>query len=95
MNIDFSTTIRDLDGNQIQDITLGAMATNALMGGYEDERQLSGEDKLKRLKLAERIHGASVVDLSVEDVALVKRLIAKAYMTLPSARAWELLDPTA
>jgi hypothetical protein len=93
MKIDFSAAITDLDGNPIPELTLGLMATNALMGNFDDERSLSGDDKVRRFKLAQRVHHASEVDLTVEDVALIKKLIAKAYATLPCARAWELLDP--
>lgn len=93
MKIDFSAQILDLDGKPIPDLTLGSMATNALMLPFEDERNLSGEEKVRRLKLAQRIHGADEADLVAEDVTLIKRLIAKGYATLPSARAWELLDP--
>lgn len=94
MKVNFSASIVDLDGKPLaDDLTLGSMATNALMGGFEDERALPGEDKAKRLKLALRIHGAGEVDLSAEEIALIKKLIAKAYLTLPSARAWQLLDP--
>lgn len=93
MKIDFSAAIVDLDGKPVPDLTLGSMATNALMMGFEDERTLSGEAKVQRMKLAQRIHGEREVDLTVEEVSLVKQLIAKAYVTLPSARAWELLDP--
>jgi hypothetical protein len=94
MKIDFSAVITDLDSKPMPNLTLGSMATNALMLAYDDERNLSGEEKVRRFKLAQRIHGASEVDLTVEEVSLVKLLIAKGYVTLPCARAWELLDPS-
>lgn len=94
MKIDFSAAITDLDGKPIADLVLSRMATDALLMPFPDERDLSGEEKITRFKLAQRIHGKEDADLSVEEVALLKRLIAKAYATLACARAWELLDPS-
>jgi hypothetical protein len=94
MKIDFSAIIADLDGKPLAELTLGTMATNALMLPFEDERNLSGEEKVRRFKLAQRIHGAAEVDLTAEDISLIKKLIAKGYATMPTARAWELLDPS-
>ena len=94
--IDFSAVLTDLDGNPMKDgendATLGRIATNALLLPYQDEQNLSGEDKLKRFMLAGKARGPAV-ELTVEEIALAKRLIGKAYGPLVVGRAWALLDP--
>jgi hypothetical protein len=57
MKIDFSAVIKDLDGDPVKDgekdATLGRVACTALLAGYADEQSLSGEEKVKRFRLAE------------------------------------------
>ncbi len=97
--IDFTVALSDLDGVAISDggdakapFTLGAAAVRALVISYEDERNLSPEEKFKRGELATRIYGATSLSLKAEDVTLLKRLIGKAYGPLIVFRAWPLLD---
>jgi hypothetical protein len=97
--IDFSTPLNDYEGNAISDgteakapFTLGNAAVRALVIPYEDERNLSPEDKFKRGELASRIHNSSALSLKAEEVTLLKKLIGKAYSPLIVFRAWPLLD---
>jgi hypothetical protein len=97
--IDFTVALGDLDGVAISDgsdtkvpFTLGSAAVRALVISYEDERNLSPEEKFKRGELATRIHGATSLSLKAEDVTLLKKLIGKAYGPLIVFRAWPLLD---
>ena len=79
-----------------KNVTLKTICINSLMSGYEDEKNLSGEEKLKRGLLAERIYTAKkIVDLTVEELKLLKDLIGKnpQYNPLYIMRAYELLDP--
>jgi hypothetical protein len=101
--IDFTVALNDLDGVAISDgneakatFTLGSAAVRALVIPYEDERNLSADEKFKRGELANRIHaatvGATALALKAEEVALVKKLIGKAYAPLIVFRAWPQLD---
>ena len=97
--IDFTAVLNDLDGAAISDggetksaFTLGSAAVRALVIPYEDERNLSPEEKFKRGELAARIHGATSLSLKAEDVTLLKKLIGKAFGPLIVFRAWPLLD---
>lgn len=96
--IDFSQTIKDLNGNPVLDektpLTLGAVACNSLLATFKDEPNLQGADKTKRFALALKINGKAQVALKVEDVTLLKTLIGKAYAALVVGQAWEMLDPT-
>jgi hypothetical protein len=95
MKVDFAAPILDLKGGALiengEQVTLGAIASNALLAAYRDEADLAGEEKVKRYKLAVIAEGEQ--DLSVEQVVLLKKLIAKAFAPLIVGRAYELLDP--
>ena len=79
-----------------KNITLKTVCVNSLMRQYEDEKNLNGEEKLKRGLLAERIYKAKkTIDLTVDELKLLKDLIGKnpQYNPLFVMRAYELLDP--
>lgn len=74
-------------------VTLSGIATNALLANYEDERNLSGDDKVKRFKLAQQINDADgEVEVTAEQVSLLKSLIAKGYTPLVVGQAYEILE---
>ncbi len=95
MKVNFKETFKDIEGKEILDggkvTTLRVVAINALMAAYTDEQNLSGEDKLKRWKIAQRIH-SDEEDFSVEEIALIKKLVGKAYNTLIVGQAYEMLE---
>ena len=73
--------------------TLRTVCQNALVAVYQDEQQLSGEDKLSRWELAVKIKKAvDPCELTTEEVVLVKKLIGKAYGPVISGQAWEMLE---
>jgi len=88
--------------------TLKKACVNILSGAALDEiicphcgitirtpEQLSGEEKCERFELARKIHSSNgLLDLGVDDIKLLKVLIAKALPTnLIVGQAWEILDP--
>lgn len=97
MQRNFATTIKNLDGKPLKEgdkeVTIGSLAVNALLTPYDDERNLSGEDKVKRFKLAQRIHGATgEIEIQSEEISLLKSLIAKAYTPLIVGQAYVMLE---
>jgi len=69
----------DDEGNQkVRPVTLRTAVVNALLAQFQDEKSLSGEEKLKRWDLARKVHGGCDT-LEVEEVALIKTLVGKAY----------------
>ena len=78
-----------------EDLTLKDIMVNALLAEFPDEQKtLSGADKLKRYRLAMDIMDAKIeIDLCAEDMVLIKDMIAKAYNSLVSGQAWEMLEP--
>lgn len=100
MAIDFTTPITNLDGSQPVgtdgkpvDMRLSTICINALLATYPDEQSLPGTEKLRRYGLARAIQENQKIDLSAEDVALVKKLVEKQYGPLVVGQAWGLLDP--
>jgi len=101
--IDFSELITDQDGVQIMDcagvgcsgppLTLGIVSLRALTAQFDDDKNLSGEDKFKRGELALRVYKGGVIDLTAEDIATIKKLVAKGYGPLIVVKAWMMLDP--
>lgn len=76
------------------DLTLREIMVNSLLSEFQDEKGLSGEDKLKRYRLAMNIQDAMVeIDLDSKQVVEIKGLIAKGWSSLVSGQAWELIEP--
>ena len=99
MKIDFSAAIKDLDGGAVKDgekdATLGRVACTALLASYADEQNLAAEDKVKRFRLAEIAARGGEQEMKVEDVALIKTLIGKAFAPLIVGRAYDIIEPPA
>ena len=91
MKIDFSAAIKDFDGDAVKDgdkeATLGRVACTALLASYADEQNLPAEDKVKRFRLAEIAAKGGAQEMKVDDVALMKKLIGKAFAPLIVGRA--------
>ncbi len=98
MEISFNRQLIDLDGKEIQDeagrpATLRTVAVNALVATFQDEASLPGEEKLKRWGLALKIKDSpDPVELSAEEITLVKKLIGKGYGTIVVGQAWQMIE---
>lgn len=96
MTIDFSQALTGLKGEPVKDpsgesVKLALVCYNAVKALYKDEENLSGEEKYKRAKLAKKLDESSV-ELSVEDISLIKKLVGKAYEPEIVAAVWDLLE---
>jgi len=80
------------DPKKAKPLTLRAVACMALTGHHPQEN-IDGLEKVRRFTLAQRIHVQDLVEMTVEEVALVKLLINQTYGTVVVAPAWALLDP--
>ena len=98
MQVLLGKVFTDLEGAEIrgdkgEPVILRDVATNALLAVFQDEQNLSGEEKLKRWELAVKIRRAvDPCEISVEEVSLVKKLIGKAYAPVISGQAWHMLE---
>jgi hypothetical protein len=94
MKINFTAELKTLGGEPLQPpTTLKEVAVNILLTLLDDERNLPGEEKAKRSLLATRIYAnPENIDLTVEELALIKKLIGKAYTPLIVGQAWQMLE---
>ncbi|MFP3246913.1 MAG: hypothetical protein RXR20_20535 [Paraburkholderia sp.] len=98
MQRDFSVALKSIGDIAIVDngqpVTLKMVAINALLSNDEADRGQSGEEKYKRFKLADRIHASDTVEVSVEELALIKRLIGLIYPPVIVGSAYAALEST-
>jgi hypothetical protein len=90
--------IFDLEGKVVNALT-GEPATvrgvviEALLATFNDEAHLSGEEKLKRWELASKIKNtADPVELTLDELTLIKKLTGKAYGPLVVGQTWKILE---
>ena len=100
MKINLDYTFHQLSGEPVrwkddtQDLTLKTVLAESLLSSYKDE-QIEGAEKASRYKLAMRIFKANDdVELSAEEIVLLKRLIAKMFSVLVTGQAWEYIEKT-
>lgn len=96
MKINFNQTLNNITGEVLKEgdkeITLKPIIINALMGSYEDEKTLSGEDKLARYELATKINQTEEAEITVEEASQIKKLVGKAYSTLIVGQVYKILE---
>ena len=95
MKVDFAQVITNLLGEPMkqnqndQPLTLGVVASNALLADFPNT---DAPTKVKRFKLAQRIFGDGEVNLEVEEIAEIKKVIGMVYPPLIVGRAWEMIE---
>ena len=82
MKIDFSQVLKDFDGGPIKgqdgDITLGFVCEDALLAVLKEETERpNASEYIKRYELARSIHKGKELDLTAEDIVLMKGRILK------------------
>lgn len=76
-------------------MTLGSVIFQSLLATYNDEPGITGEEKFNRGRLAQKIQDQKAVDLTAEEVVLVKKLVGKLYTPIIVVQAYGMLDPAA
>lgn len=96
MKINFDAALLDLKGEEMKDgetaVTLKTVAVNALFAPFPDEREIDGNEKAKRFNLGLRIDAGGEIEVSAEEISLVKKLIGKAFPVLVVGRAYQLIE---
>lgn len=97
MKIDFSQCIRSLEGTPLlsddgKDLLMSTVAVASLLSSHPDDAKVSGEEKYQRYDLARRIYKAAQVDLTVEEVAKIKQLIARQFTPAVIGSAYDLIE---
>lgn len=97
MKIDFNQPILNIDntptiGENKKPFTVREACVSSLLTRYQDELNLDGGEQFKRFKLAERVW-INEGDFNAEEIALIKRLVARNYPPLVVGRVYETIDP--
>lgn len=90
MKINFDTKLKQIDGTEV-DGTVRELAVQALLATFNNEGEIGGDEKEKRYLLAKKIQ-AGEQDLTVEEAALVKKLVGMAYQPLFVGQAYAVLN---
>jgi len=99
MIINMDTVLLDIRGQPMQrgtiddhkPLLLRDVCQDALLATYADEKELNGEAKVKRWLIALKCNDLAA-NFTVEEVAEIKRLLAKGFGPLVVGRAYELLE---
>ncbi len=95
MKIDFDATLKTLDGEEIKNgdkvVNLKTITVDALLNpnGKEQPKPMV---KVERFKLAQKIHEGGEIDITVENAAMIKKLIGEGYAPLVVGQAYEILE---
>lgn len=99
MKIDMKQHLKNLNGMPFDDLPnflLGEAAKEALLSTYNDETEITGEEKFNRYQIAMKVQkGLSTdeeVDFAIEELALIKKLIGKRYNTVVVGPAFLALE---
>ena len=93
MKINFKTKIVDLKGNVIkeglEELTVGNICANALVAYTEDK--MEAKSKIENWELAQKIIKEKEVELTPEEIVLIKKVVNEHYGTLVVAQVFRAL----
>jgi len=93
MKINFKTKIVDLKGNVIkeglEELTVGNICANALVAYTEDK--MEAKSKIENWELAQKIIKEKEVELTPEEIVLIKKVVNRHYGTLVVAQVFRAL----
>lgn len=95
MKINTQIPLKDLDGNVLKDndkdATVARTVSGALVAGIKGE-ETSPTDAADRYDLAVRLRNSDEIDLSSEEIALCKKMVAKVYPPIISGQVAKILE---
>jgi len=99
VKIDFGQKIKNIDGTiakeggkeEDKDMTLGFICANALLANIPNENP-SGLDKFKRWELAKKVIGNETVEVTAEDISMMKELVGKAFGVIVVGQTYQMLE---
>lgn len=74
-------------------MTVRLAAVRALSVTFRDEPSVQGEERVKRFHLAFKITDEDEPNLTIEEIALIKKLVGKMGPNVVAGRMWAILDP--
>ena len=93
MKVNFGALITNLLDDPMtqneQPLTLGVVASTSLLTDFP---KTEANVKVARFKLAQRIFSGEEVNLEVEEIAEIKKVIGMVYPPLIVGRSWQILE---
>ena len=99
MEIDFDVVVKSLDGvplpitdsitEEKKEIDLKVATIEALLNHKAD---IDAVTKIERFNLAQKIHRGGVIDLTSEEIVLIKKLIGDRWTTLIVGQTYKMLE---
>ena len=93
MKRDLDQKMYDLDGKEFGDkATLKVLCFGAIATPIQGDDQIPMDKKLKQYVLLQKIHAGGEVDLTAEDIALIKERGAKHFSIIAFGRMVDMLE---
>lgn len=101
MKINVDGNVLTLDENPVRvdggdgkviDLTFKKVIVDSLLIMGQKDAEVSGEEKLKRYKLAKTISQGGEVEVTTEEASLIKSQVNKVYSPLVYGRVHELIE---
>lgn len=106
MKIALNQKLKDFDGEVLiteklvgketkkTPLTIAEVVINSLTANFGDEKDLTGDEKVKRFILAQKIHRKKdgTAEITIDEASMVKKLVGKAYGVLIVGQVFEILE---
>lgn len=86
--------VKDKDEDEketFEDLTLGKVCVGALMS-FNPESRISGEEKVKRYDLALRIYKGGIIDVTSEEIVLMKKRVGEGFAVIVVGQVLKMLE---
>lgn len=86
-------TLKDNDGKgNVVDATLKMILVNALLAPDEKSKNESGMDKVAKYRLATKIYENDSIDITSEDITLLKKRVGDLFGVLVVGQVYDILE---
>lgn len=94
MKRNFDTVIKDIDGKPFADgtVTLKTLVITSIQIEAAGDERMPVTEKVDLFKIASKVVGGGDVELSAEEIAIIKARIGKTLKPIFVGRAFELLE---
>ena len=98
MKINVDVTLKTLDGQTMMDndgkgnaveASLKVLLVNAVLAPVKEDK---GVDKVRKYELAKMIFKGGEVDLTPEDIVLIKKQVGDNFAPIVVGQVWDMLD---
>lgn len=98
MKVKVGTALTDLDGVDLLDdknkpLTCGKVLVSILLAMHEEDKNMTGEDKILRYELAKKINGAGECDMIASEITLCQELMGKYCVPLALGQMVSIIEP--